>query len=80
MSPMSRPEIGSSAIGSGGTGRGSETGVGGAGGRFASGAGVATGGGVGRAMGGAGFLQPARRREHQHRHEEERLSVHRHLG
>ena len=58
MSPMSRAEIGSSAIGSGGTGRGSETGVGGAGGRFASGV-VAAGGGVGRAMGGAGFLQPA---------------------
>jgi hypothetical protein len=46
-------------MGSGGTGRGSDTGVGGAGGRFASGVVVATGGGVGLAMGGAGFLQPA---------------------
>ena len=59
MSPMSRAEIGSSAIGSGGTGLGSETGVGGAGGRLASAVEVATGGGVGLAMGGAGFLQPA---------------------
>src|SRR5690349_6306968 len=56
MSPMSRDEIGSSATGSGGTGRGSDTGVGGAGGRFASGVDEATGGGVGRAIGGAGFL------------------------
>src|SRR5215218_3795986 len=55
MSPMSRAEIGSSATGSGGTGRGSETGVGGAGGRFASEA-AEGGGGVGLAIGGCGFL------------------------
>src|SRR3954470_2254996 len=56
MSPMSRAEIGSSTTGSGGTGRGSETGVGGAGGRFASGDADVPGGGVGLAIGGCGFL------------------------
>src|SRR5687767_11161019 len=55
MSPISRPAIGSSATGSGGTGRGSVTGVGGAGGRAFGSSAVAGGGGVGRATGGCFF-------------------------
>src|SRR6185436_2547631 len=56
MSPMSREAIGSSATGSGGTGRGSSTGVGGAGGRESAGAGG--GGGDTRATGGAFLAHP----------------------
>ena len=67
MLSMSRPEMSSAATGSGGTGLGSETGVGGAGGPLVVSL-AGGGGGVGRATGGGFFAHALPISSDQQRH------------